>query len=169
MKLNEIRTLEEDVIDVDFKNKKKIEPGAKPEEKKVDVKVAKPQKLTMMQAFGSAELNILHDAGIHLVEKPSYWEDLEAEDGPYRKYKPVTQIMLKKAENALKAKGVKLATLTSAEVYGHDPKGPLASWKGATPEPECYIIKFANGKRYLCDRTGANSYCRNWAFIVDNK
>ena len=43
-------------------------------------RVAKSTPITMLQAFGSKEMNILHDAGIKLTEKPGYWEDFE-EDG----------------------------------------------------------------------------------------
>ena len=119
------------------------------------------KKVSMMQAFGSAEENILADAGIHFFEKPSYFEDLEKTSG---KYKPITQIMFKKVQKELKKNGLELVEKTAKEIYGYDPSGPLKSYT-KKPKEEIYVITFANGKRYLCSTHGANTYCM-WAEVV---
>lgn len=118
--------------------------------------------VAMMQAFGSEEMNILHDAGIKLTEKPSYWEDFEG-DGFAAKHN-IHQLKLKKAEKAL---GGKFKVVKGTEIYGPQdkPKGPQVSANWGT-QPNMFIIAFGDGTRYLVDVTQARSYIRMWQKIV---
>lgn len=126
--------------------------------------IAKGTPMTMMQAFGSREMNILHDAGIKLTEKPSYWEDFEGNG--FAAKDNIHQIKLKKAEKAM---GEKFKVLKGSEVFGSDvkPKYPLTKMKSDTGAlPNMFIIEFNDGSRYLVDVTQANTYIRMWQKIV---
>lgn len=130
-----------------------------------DKRLAGATPISMMQAFGSKEMNILHDAGITLSEKPSYWEDFER--GGYAEKHNIHDIKLKKAEKAL---GFKLPVLTGKEVYGTDakPKGPQVKVSSDNTDnlPPMFIIAFSDDTRYLVDSTQANTYIRMWQKIV---
>ena len=117
-------------------------------------KVIKPEPMSMLQAFGSDQANIINSLGISLVEKPSYWEDL----------KGIGDLNLAKLSKLLKRSGYNLKTYSTKDIYGMDPKGPQSSVLKMPPE-EMFIIQFMNGNRYLVDRIGARSYIRNWAKI----
>jgi hypothetical protein len=131
------------------------------EKERADI-IAKGKPMTMMQAFGSDEMNILHDAGIKLTEKPSYWEDFEG-DGWAAKDN-IHELKLKKAEKAL---GGKFQVIKGTSVYGpvDKPKGPQVSMKQAT-YPNMFIIEFGDGTRYLVDVTQSRTYIRMWQKIV---
>jgi hypothetical protein len=117
--------------------------------------------ISMLQAFGSKEMNILHDAGIKLTEKPTYWEDFEG-DG-FAAKRNIHDLALKKAEKAL---GHKFKVYSAEDVYGTgSPKGPLVSFK-KKPEENMCIIKLGNGDRYLVDTTQGSVYIRMWQKIV---
>jgi len=121
----------------------------------------KGEKISLMQAFGSSELAALEKAGIHLIEKPSYWEDLN-------KRHAVDELKLKRIENII---GHKLKEYEGWEIYPtmHDddmPKHPQSS-VAKMPKEDMFIVSFGDGsERYLCDRTGAKSYIRFWAKIL---
>lgn len=123
-----------------------IPPGAKP--------------LTMLQAFGSAEMNAAHEAGIKLTEKPSYWEDFEG-DGHAAKHN-LTDLTLKKLEKSIGT----LKTYSGKDIYDTNakPRGPLAK-VAKMPAEDMFIIKFDDGSRYVADQTGASTYIRNWQKI----
>lgn len=123
-------------------------------------KEVKPEAITMLQAFGSKEMGILHDAGIKLAEKPSYWDDFEGDGYAAEKYvHPMFSIA--RAEKKL---GGRFKVYTGKELYGvTKPKGPLVSVK-TMPEEHMFIVDFGDSK-YLADRSGASSYIRNWAKI----
>lgn len=125
----------------------------------------KPQKISMLQAFGSHAMNILHDAGIYFYEKPDDFYYIDAERTGSGRYKPLHNVALKKAEKELAKIDVKLKTYSSKELWGRDPKGPLESPHHMPPE-QVFIVKMENGKRYLVDKTGAKSYIRMWARIL---
>lgn len=129
-----------------------------------DKRLAGATPISMMQAFGSKEMNILHDVGIKLSEKP-YWEDFE--EGGWAEKRNINDLTLKKAEKAL---GRKFQVLTGKEVYGTDqkPKGALASVKNKDTStlPNMFIITFNDGTRYLVDSTQADTYIRMWQKIV---
>lgn len=129
--------------------------------KKKEERADKGTKISALQAFGSHEMNILHDAGIHFLEKPDYWEDLDRKED---KYQPISEIIFKKVEKELAKRGYKLVTLKAEDVYGIEPKRPTSAYV-KKPQEQCYVLEFSNGKRYLCDRTGANTYTRMWALI----
>lgn len=118
--------------------------------------------ITLMQAFGSKEMNLLNDAGIKFTEKPTYWEDFEGEG--YAAKRNIHQVALKKAEKVLG----KIPVLTGKEVFGYSqkPKGPLVSTKVQPKDmPPVAIIMFDDGTKYLVDTTQANSYIRMWQKI----
>jgi hypothetical protein len=129
-----------------------------------DERLAGAKKITMMQAFGSREMNILNDAGIKLTEKP-YWEDFE--EGGYYEDRNIHDIKLKKVEREL---GHKLPVFTGKDVFGVDqkPNGALATVKGGDTSkfPNMFIIEFSDGTRYLVDSTQASTYIRMWQKIV---
>jgi hypothetical protein len=116
--------------------------------------------ISLMQAFGSKEMNVLHDNGITFAEKP-YWHDFE-EDGR-RADKNIHQIALKKVEKLIG----KIPEYSAKEVYGTDVKqnGMLGDVKNM-PKEAVVIIKFSDGTRYLADTTQARSYIRMWQKIV---
>jgi len=116
--------------------------------------------LSLLAAFGTHGINVLNDLGIKLMEKPDYWEDLE--EGGYGWKYAVDDLKLKKAEKALGG----LPTYTDLELFGKHPRGPLATLKMQPPETT-FIVKLSDGRRFLVDRTGASSYIRMWAPIVD--
>ena len=118
------------------------------------------RSMPLIRLLGSEEINHLHDAGIHFLEKPGVWADLER-DG---KYRPLTDLELKHAKKALEKHGFKLQTYTEHDLWDTKPKGPLSTVRDM-PMEECFIVELSNGNRYLVDRTGANSYIRMWRKI----
>lgn len=120
----------------------------------------KMEPISMMQAFGSDEMNILDEIGIRLTEKPGYWEDFEG-DG-YAVKRNIHDLLLKKAEKAI---GHNFKEYNAKDVYGTDrPGGPQVSVKKMPAETMC-IIKMGNGDRYLVDTSQARSYIRMWQKI----
>lgn len=129
-----------------LKNGAKLPAGAEP--------------ISMMQAFGSAEMNALDEVGIKLTEKPSYFDDFEGNG--YAVKRNIHDLTLKKAEKAI---GRKFQELDAKDFYGGtDPRGPLVKF---TKEPpfKMGILKFQNGNRYLVDTTQASTYIRMWQKI----
>jgi len=118
------------------------------------------QKMSIMDAFGSKEYNLLKKMGIRFMEKPSYWEDLNKPQGDH--YKPITEAELDKAEKAI---GMPFKIYTADKIFGSGskPRGPLAD-ADLPPEPVC-IVHFKDGTKYLVDTTQANTYIRFWAKI----
>jgi hypothetical protein len=141
------RTIAESVIKVDFSRGKKV-------------------PMTALQAFGSEQMNVLHDLGIELTEKPSYWEDFER-DG-FASEKNIHNLQMRKAEKAL---GSKFVIYEGGDLFGVDkkgndkPSGPLVS-PAFIPKETMFIVKFSDGTKYLCDLSGAKTYIRNWQKIV---
>jgi hypothetical protein len=120
----------------------------------------KMEPISMMQAFGSEEMNIVDGLGIRLTEKPSYWEDFEG-DG-YAVKRNIHDKTLKMAEKAI---GRNFKEYSAKEVYGTDmPGGPQVSVKKMPAETMC-IIKMGNGDRYLVDTSQARTYIRMWTKI----
>lgn len=158
MKVNEI--LNE--VDPGFE---KFMKGALPTEKKGFQK-----GVTIAQAFGSKEYNMLHDLGIRFYEKPSYWDDL---DRVAQSYKPLTSAQVEKAEKAI---GVPFKIYTQDKVFGSgqgkskdkDSKDGFWPMSDANMQKEpIYIVHMKDGSKYLVDGTMANSYIRMWAKIED--
>jgi len=118
-----------------------------------------PEPISIRQAFGSEMANSVEDLGVRFAEKPSYWEDFEG-SGAYAD-NAVDEVKLMGIQNKL---GYRLNTYTTADIYGSDPKSPQSSVKNM-PEESVFIVKFSNGKRYLCNKDGARTYIRNWAII----
>jgi hypothetical protein len=112
-----------------------------------------PTKTSLLQAFGSEEMNALSALGKGMVEKPSYWEDLDDDN------KTIDAVAVKRLEKTLKKT---LPVYTGIDVYGHTrkPKNPQAVVQMMPPE-KMFIVDF-DGERYLVDRTGAKSYIRFW-------
>lgn len=128
--------------------------------KKVTVDMSKAKPVSLLSAFGGHTLQVLHDAGIRLMEKPNYWEDLDEKEG---KYRPLSQFDIKRAEKEL---GEKFKEVDGKDIYGYSskPNGPLANY-ATKPKDDIMIVKFSDGTRYLIDTTQANTYARMWAKI----
>ncbi len=140
MKINEIIT-EGDVVS--FNTGKKVTP----------------EPISMRQAFGSEMANSVEDLGVRFAEKPSYWEDLEG-NGPYAD-RAVDELGLQRLQKQL---GYRLNTYTTIDIYGSEPRSPMSDVRNM-PEESVFIIKFRDGRRYLCNRDGARSYIRHWTAI----
>lgn len=118
------------------------------------------KKISMMQAFGSHELNIAHDIGIKLIEKPHDWDEIE--DKQYSEKDWV------KLNAEMKKFGYKLKEYSFDEIYNvkvddgiaQMPRSPHVSVK-KMPEEHMFFIT-TPGLTFLCDRTGAESYIRFW-------
>jgi hypothetical protein len=118
------------------------------------------QPMSMSQAFGSEEYNILDQVGIKFTEKPWSFEDLDDE--------AISEIEVAKAKKALRQNGYELKTYPSKKIFGFGKKpihsGPMkdVKWK---PEENVFIIQFDNGDQYIVDKQGASAYIRFWRAI----
>jgi hypothetical protein len=127
----------------------------------------KLQPVSLIRAFGSDEMAALDEAGVHLAEKPDFWEDLETEGFYGRKHGLIDEVKLKRIEKII---GRKLKVLPSVEIYGMraKPRSPVASVK-AMPNDRMFIVAFekdGGAERYLADSTGATKYIRFWSKIA---
>lgn len=116
-----------------------------------------PEPVSMKQAFGHPIANNIENIGIHFIEKPDYWEDLDHAES-------VDNLKLRKVANYLHSEGLELKTYTAAQLYGTTPRGPTAQIR-SMPEETVFIVD-VNGKKFLANRHGAKSYIRNWAPIA---
>jgi hypothetical protein len=121
------------------------------------------QQISMTKAFGSEQLGVLDDAGIKLVEKPFYWEDVDQANAQ-EKYKPITEVMFKKVQRELKKSGHELKVYSGKEIFGSDKRPEHCQVHAKFPKEPMFVVQFSDSK-YLCDTTGARSYIRNWALI----
>ena len=121
------------------------------------------QSVSMLQAFGSEQMNILHKIGVHFMEKPFYWEDLDRSDSQTG-YKPITEITYKKLVTALKKSGYELPVYSGKEIFGSDKRPKHCQVDAKFPKESTFVVKFDDAK-YLCDTAGAKSYIRNWVLI----
>jgi len=170
MKLPTLQRLAEgDVIRADF-GKKKVQPAPDAEKiatamstrvlKKGEELPAGAKEITMMQAFGSDEMNALNDVGIKLTEKPSYFDDFEGSG--FAVERNIHQLKLKKAEKAI---GKKFPVAKAKDFFGgRDPRGPLQKFE-KEPHFGMGILEFENGNRYLVDTSQASTYIRMWQKI----
>jgi len=131
------------------------------------------KKISMAQAFGSSGYNVLNDAGIKLVEKPSYWADLERD--------PIGEVVFQKVKQLFQKSGVELPEVDAWEVYPLDPDGGYAVVRGPqssienVPLKGVFVIRglpYKNentGERiegdFLVDSQGASAYIRFWRKI----
>jgi hypothetical protein len=76
----------------------------------------------------------------------------------------VDEVALQRAKSAFKKHGMGLPEFTTQELYGKEPRGPLVSI-AHKPAVTTFIVTRGNGRRYLADTTGANTYIRMWAGI----
>lgn len=132
--------------------------------KKDDVVPKDAKPISMMQAFGSAEMNALDEVGIRLTEKPSYWDDFDGNG--FAAKRNIHEITLKRAEKAV---GRKFKVYKGTEVFGliDKPRGPQVKTVMSPSDMEpMAIIEFGDGTRYLVDTTQANTYIRMWQKIV---
>lgn len=131
---------------------------------------------------------------IRFFEKPSYWEDIvgsrfdrENQSAPINKYQ-ITEKVFSTFMKKAKTEGIKIPSYAAYDIYpieleyedennfnlflGLDArqhekfamKGPLDSWD-VKPTEITFILEFDDVK-FLCDRSGADSYCRNWLYII---
>lgn len=124
-------------------------------------KQAEPQEISMLQAFGSEQMNILNDVlpNRAFFEKPSYWEDLD------KPRNTLTEFELHKLQKAFKEAGISLPTYSAYDIFGNGkPQGPMSN--ANPPQEKTFVVEMYDGTEYLCDSTGASSYIRMWMAIV---
>lgn len=116
------------------------------------------KRLSMAQAFGSNEYNIIKDEGFTFVEKPSYFQDLQRN--------PITNNDLRTIEYALEEHGFDLNVYSDKQIFGfpisEEHSGPQKSvhWK---PEENVFLIQMTRSNNlYLVDKQGASKYIRFW-------
>jgi len=121
-----------------------------------------PQKTSMMEEFGSQEMNDIADIGIKLQEKPGYLSEI------------TTGMSSSQIPDVEKAIGYKLNSYNLADVVKkHGKKTPTSSYAtrhfvadALKNDDQMFILWDPETKaRYLVDRTGASSYIRNWTKI----
>jgi len=122
----------------------------------------KPKKISMMEAFGSQEMNDIADIGIKLQEKPGYLSEI------------TTGMSSSQIPDVEKAIGYKLNSYNLADVVKKPdfvaadeiyPQGELIK-SALKNDNQMFILWDPETKaRYLVDRTGASSYIRNWTKI----
>lgn len=155
VKMKIVDVSEGDVVNVDFRKKKNAEP---------ERKIPEPEQkipMTLMQAFGSLAMNILHDAGINFLEKPGYFEELERPDG---KYRPLNEVTFKKVMNTFRDANIHIPVYSSDQIWGGDPPWPQKKYINK-PNDETILVRFNNGKTYLIDTTQAQTYARMWILV----
>lgn len=108
-----------------------------------------PEKVDLLDVFGSEGQRDLKKRGVRLREKPSYWEDLAAE--PLR---------LGQSRDLAGMLGYSPREYDWTDLYSAAPRGPQSK-VDRMPEESTFIVKLPHG-RYLADRTGAQTYIRNW-------
>ena len=131
---------------------------SKDDDKNSDAPAAK--KMSLLKSFGSEEMQDADDVGVKLTEKPSYWEDFDA-DG-FAAKRNINELKLKRLEKTVG----KLKEYSGKEIYGSDmkPRGPQATVK-KMPSENMFIVHFSDGTRYVADQRGARTYIRNWQKI----
>lgn len=125
--------------------------------KDVMVNMDHAKEISMLDAFAPT-LGALSKLGLNVMEKPSYWEDLDSEHGSY---KPWTELALRRAEKEL---GGKFTKVKAETLLPHGKKkGPLQNMN--KPDWDQAIVEFPDGTKYFADSTQASSYIRMWAKI----
>lgn len=125
--------------------------------KDVMVNMDHAKEISMLDAFAPT-LGALSKLGLKVMEKPSYWEDLDKEQ---ESYKPWTELGVKRAEKEL---GVKFKHVKSETLLPHGKKkGPMQNM--TPPDWDQAIVEFPDGTKYFADSTQARSYIRMWAKI----
>lgn len=122
---------------------------------------AQPRQISMLQAFGSDQMNILKDVlpNRGFYEKPSYFEDI----GRNPKH-VLSEFELHKLQKAFGQAGIDLPVFTGSEIY-HTPKPKYPMADADLPDAKTFILEFPDGERFLVDRTGAHTYIRMWMAI----
>jgi hypothetical protein len=116
-----------------------------------------PVAVSMKQAFGHPIANDIEDLGVHFIEKPDYWEDLDSEPA-------VDNLVMRKVANYLQQRGLELKTYSAQQLYGKMPGGPTATVIHM-PEETIFVVD-VQGHKFLANRHGANTYIRNWTKIA---
>jgi hypothetical protein len=125
--------------------------------KDVMVNMDHAKEISMLDAFAPT-LGALSKLGLKVMEKPSYWEDLDAKR---ENYKPWTELELRRAEKEL---GGKFPRVKSETLLPHGKKkGPMQDM--TKPDWDQAIVEFPDGTKYFADSTQARSYIRMWAKI----
>jgi len=161
MRSKEFINEDDNIVKGDFS----LKGGPKPQ-------IQNAKKTSIAQAFGSEGYNILIDNGIKLIEKPSYWSDLER--------KPIGEVTLQKIKKLFQQHGLDLPSFEAWEIYAIDPDnpnsvvpGPLSSIENM-PLKGVFIIRDLPYKddegnikigNFIVDSQGANRYIRFWRKI----
>lgn len=123
---------------------------------------SEPQKISMLQAFGSDAMKILNEVlpNRSFMEKPAYLEDI-SKDPKHT----LTEFELRKLQHALALADILLPTYSAYDIFGSGkPLHPMAD--ADLPEEDTFIVEMHDGETFLCDGTGARSYIRMWMAIV---
>jgi hypothetical protein len=110
-------------------------------------------------------MKIANNLGISLFEKPSYFDDFVFSQWA-KKYN-VTPQQIQQLAKELKKHGHRLKLYTDDEIWGREPRLPVSMVKELPPE-EMALVKLGNGDIYLIDTTGASTYIRFWAKVVND-
>lgn len=160
MKINEL--IEGDILQGPWKEKVKSQKGfnlfdlqGNKIKKPIDTSKLKP--VSLYKAFGGEEFILILDAGFKFDEKPSYFESIKNEIN----VRDINQIqkLIGRRLNTYKANEI----LTSTEYPQQD-----ANFQNLKQNEETFIVWFPRTKeRFLANRTGAQSYIRMWARLID--
>lgn len=125
-----------------------------------------PKQISMLQAFGSEGMNLIKEVlpSKSFIEKPSYFEDIvNSEKGS------ISEFEFERIKKAFGQVGLPLNEYPFAEIYNlapaSMPKHPMADVPNMPEEKTFILISPAGEKRFLVDRTGAQSYIRMWMYI----
>lgn len=117
------------------------------------------EQVSMVQAFGASDSQVLEQLGIVLREKPSDFSELDYKSHAYR---PLSEFDIHRINRAL---GYSLDVMMVYDIYDGVPSYPLDRVARMPLNEHVFIIDFDDGRRYLVDRSGANTYIRHWAKI----
>jgi hypothetical protein len=142
----------------------------------------KMEPVSMIQAFGSEEMNVLHQMKpkVVLAEKPDYWDSFEGNG--YAVKNNISHSTIKDIESAL---GAKLKVVSGEKLFGKrtykdrnketgkmetvttdKPVGPsVKTIVSPSSFGTLFIVEFDDETRYLVDTSQANTYIRLWQKI----
>ena len=117
------------------------------------------ESVSLTQAFGASDSQVLEQLNIVLREKPSSFSELEYTTPHYR---PLGEFDIHRINRAL---GYTLDEIMVYDIYDRMPRYPMDQVERMPLNEHVFIIDFDDGRRYLVDRSGASSYIRHWAKI----
>lgn len=126
------------------------------------INTSKPTTVPLYKAFGQAEYVQMREAGFNFDEKPDYFDSIKSEIN-VRDLPKISQLIGGKL-NSYEAVNI-LTKYKDGKFY------PLLDAKFENlknPEEETFIVWLPeSNQRFLANRTGAKTYIRMWARLVD--